>query len=201
VPWLGFFWVAKPTIGPALFLAYPSWRAALGCAVVLVASLILLPHWPAAMRANVYTIPHMIPLIMRPGGVLLLLGLLRWRRPEGRLLGALALFPQTPMLYETLPLYLIPQSFREYGILTALSLVVPHLVTRPATTPFATRMVLDWPWIFLLCYLPALIMVLRRPNTADPSDPLAGLTLQRLWIRRIRASSAAAALESEKVVQ
>src|SRR5205823_10278715 len=46
VPWLVGVWAAKPTIGAALFAAYPS-RLALGVGAVLAAvSLALQPAWP-----------------------------------------------------------------------------------------------------------------------------------------------------------
>jgi hypothetical protein len=44
-----------------------------------------------------------VPPITRPGDFLLLLGLLRWRTLEGRLFAALALVPQTTVIYEALP--------------------------------------------------------------------------------------------------
>jgi hypothetical protein len=167
-PALGFLWVAKPTIGLVLFAAWPSRAAAIGGAAFLVASLVLMPHWPAAMIESARAVPFIVPLVARPGGALLLLGFLRWRTPEGRLLGCLACVPHTPMVYEMVPLLLIPRGFRQTAILTLLTqagAMVYGLHRRPELE-LATRLRLDWPWFLVLIYLPCLWMVLRRPNVA-----------------------------------
>jgi hypothetical protein len=164
-PWLAFLWVAKPTLGLVLFLARPSFAAALGGALLLILSLLLVPHWPAAMLQSAQAVPHIVPLAMRPGGALLLLGWLRWRRPEGRLLGAMACVPLTPMLYEMVPLLLIPRGFRQIALVTLLGLIAFHTATYHV--PFVHKLELDWPWLLGLLYLPCLYMVLRRPNVAE----------------------------------
>ena len=55
------------------------------------------------------------------GGPLILLALLRWRRPEARLLVALGCIPHTTMLYEALPLFLVARRWQEGVLLAALS--------------------------------------------------------------------------------
>src|SRR6185369_10877575 len=87
MPWLGFVWTAKPTVGLALFAGWPSRKAAIGGALLLALSLILVPHWPLDWLASVRGAPQYLPPIARPFGFLLLLGFLRWRQPEGRMLG------------------------------------------------------------------------------------------------------------------
>jgi hypothetical protein len=167
VPWLVGAWAAKPTIGAALFAAYPS-RLALGLGAILVAlSLALQPDWPAHWLAAFGNAAHLRTPITRPGGVLLLLGLLRWRQPEGRLIAALAVVPQTSMAYELLPLFLIPRTGREMGLLVILSqLAFVVAVSLPGIDPandLAGTLTRQWPVWLAGCYLPALAFVLRQP--------------------------------------
>ena len=68
-------------------------------------------------------------IVSFPGGALALLCLLRWRRPEARLIAALVCVPITPMLYETLPLFLIPRTFWEAATLVGLSYAQHHVTT------------------------------------------------------------------------
>ena len=111
LPVVGFLLVAKPTIGMALFAAVPDWKTAAGCAVFLILSLIIWPGWIADWRAGFVTAPHVVPPLVRIGGPLVLLAALKWKRAEARLLLALACVPHTTALYETIPLFLIPQSW------------------------------------------------------------------------------------------
>ena len=59
------------------------------------------------------------PAIMRPLGFLLLLGALRWRSPEGRLILAMAFVPQSTLPYELLALALIPANLAEMVVYLA----------------------------------------------------------------------------------
>ena len=95
VPTLGFLLVAKPTVGLALWISRPSRRAAIGAIGLLALTVVLWPWWPREWLAAIQVAPHIRPPIMRPAGILLLLGALRWRRPEGRLLAAWAFMPHT----------------------------------------------------------------------------------------------------------
>ena len=184
IPALGFLWAAKPTLGAALFAAFPSRRAAAGIVVITVLSLAVIPRWPwlwvEAIRHQIHT-----PPILRPGGALLLLGLLRWRRPEGRLLVAYAFLPQTTGLYDALPLFLVPRRRPEAYLLVILTFVVAFLV--PLLYPWLQsegeslvhHLQRRWFLTFTLLYVPVLIMVLRpaldgRPAfqpTASPGTP------------------------------
>jgi hypothetical protein len=168
-PWLGFVWAAKPTIGAALFAGWPSKQAAIGCIVLLLLSFLLIPGWPTQMRAGLGTASHVGIIAARPGGALLLLALLRWRRPEGRMLASLAVVPLTVAPYEMLALFLIPRSPREMALLTLLSQVAYTLARtfRPGDMrhELAETLSSQWPFWLVLVYVPALIMVLRRPNS------------------------------------
>jgi hypothetical protein len=173
VPPLAILYAAKPTISVALFAARPSWWPIVGGLVLSAIAFAIQPHWVASWldaiarndRAWLPDVPYRAP-IMLPGGVLALACLARWRRPEARLVAALACIPQTPMLYETVPLFLVPRSFRETAILVALSYgvfvwVEAHL---PVSRSAAQYLAVSGPAIALLLFVPTTIMVLRRPN-------------------------------------
>jgi hypothetical protein len=167
-PWCGFIWAAKPTIGAALFAGWPSRGALITGAVLVVLSFVVIPGWPLQMTAGLKAAPHIMPLIFRPGGFLLLLALLKWRRPEARMLAALAVVPQTTAPYEMLPLFLIPRTGREMAWLTLLSQAAYLLVfifrTGVSNRHLEPTIVSQWPIWLAMIYLPSLAMVLRRPN-------------------------------------
>ncbi len=176
LPALAVSWVAKPSIGLAMAAAAPS-RRRLGWALgLLIVSLGLMPGWPKAWVHALQSQIYMLP-ILRPAGALLLLALLRWRRPEGRLLAALACVPHSPSAYETLPLFLIPQTrWQAYGlaILGYIAVFVGSwLFPWDHTLATLPKNLADrWPFMLLLVYLPTLILVLRLPNTPEvPPQP------------------------------
>jgi hypothetical protein len=119
------------------------------------------PHWLDGWLAAARRAPHR-PAILHPGGVLLLLALLRWRLPEGRQLAAFALMPLSPHLYEALPLMLVARTKRE---LLALATCGTIGLAAGAFTPHSVGQDHGWiPWavVFLTGYLPALFVVLRH---------------------------------------
>jgi hypothetical protein len=165
LPSLGFLLVAKPTIGLALFGAFPSWRTAIGCVVFLSLSVLIWPTWLADWHAGLVTAPHVVAPITRVGGPLVLLALLKWRRADARLLAGLACVPHTTALYEITPLFLIAETWGQaWGIWTLT--VLAHL-GQAATGPYPSHAA-EWgseaQWIVALVYLPCLGMVLVRPN-------------------------------------
>jgi hypothetical protein len=144
--------------------------------VLLVAvSLVLLPHWPIDWIEALRDTPHYKAPVQRPGGILLLLALLRWRRPEARMLGVLALVPHTTGVYEQLPLLLIPQTGRAFAVLLGSSYLAAGLVYTQNTfgPSVATTLDVQWPYFLILVYLPALVMVLwpreREPGSDEGS--------------------------------
>ncbi|HEU5304214.1 MAG TPA: hypothetical protein VFU40_06170, partial [Gemmatimonadales bacterium] len=97
----------------------------------------------------------------------LLLGLLKWRRPDGRLLAALALVPQTTALYETLPLALLCRNRPQAAGFAALTMLAHLLYLLGPQGPWPVGAEFQW-WVLLgLVYLPGLVLVLRRPNERD----------------------------------
>jgi len=178
LPWLGFVWAAKPSIGLALFAGWPSRSAAIGGALVVLLSLIVVPGWVGEWLNVIRGTPHYLAPILRPGGFLLLLAFLRWRRPEARMLGALALIPHTTNPYDMVPLLLIPQSRLELAAFMGLGYIAQALIKAPARVPpydpldLPVRwLAMNWMTFLLLVYLPCLLMVLRRPQGKPASSP------------------------------
>ena len=166
VPTFGFLLIAKPTIGIALFTAFPHWKTAVGCTVLLVLSLLIRPQWPHDWISNFASAPHVIAPIRGWGGPFLLLALLKWRRADARLLLAMACIPHTPAPYETIPLFLIPQTWAQAWTLWALDIAAfaGQVVSGPYVTA-AAAWISGAQWEVALLYLPCLAIVLLRPNT------------------------------------
>jgi hypothetical protein len=166
LPWLGLFLAAKPTIGGAIFLGYPDRRALWSGLAIVAVSLVLRPDWPVrwveSLPANITNVP-----LLLPGGLLLLLGLLRWRTAEGRLVAALACVPQTIGYYDMLPLFLIPRRRTHAYVLAALTYAAWYLtalrVPDVEQEPLQSVLVRRWPYLLVLVYLPALAMALGMP--------------------------------------
>jgi hypothetical protein len=161
---LQYLWSIKPT-GLGLFAAYPSRRTVIGGLVLLGLAFLLWPHWLDGWLAAAHRAPHRAA-VLRPGGLLLLLALLRWRLPEGRLLATLAVLPLTPHLYEAVPLLLVARSRRELLALAVggtLGLLAVALLPQGADPDHGT---VAWVEILVSCYLPALVVVLRHPNAS-----------------------------------
>jgi hypothetical protein len=170
IPGAGWLLVCKPSTGLALFLAYPSRKAIIGgCAFVLL-SLAAMPSWPwhwlDAMSGATW---HMSAPVMRPLGWITVAGLLKWRRPEARLLAALACVPQTPSPYEALPLFLVIRTWADAFVITACA-AIPFLAVNVFDLGISIA-----SWVVWAIYLPCLALVLRRPNEgASIADMLRG---------------------------
>ncbi|MFL5575708.1 MAG: hypothetical protein ACJ79S_07070 [Gemmatimonadaceae bacterium] len=174
-PSLGGLLVVKPNLGLALGaarltdprgLSRRALLATLAVATALVAaSFVVLPTWPADWRAALRTGEHFTAPVRRLGGFVLLLALFRWRRPEARLLLALACTPQTPIVVEGLPLFLVAKTTRQslwLAVLTYVAYVVCGLTWDGHTRTSYFRQAGIASVAFL--YAPCLLMVLRRPN-------------------------------------
>lgn len=205
-PALGFLAIAKPTTGGALVVSYASrvlekrplmWSAGIALLVVLAATT-MQPNWPWQWASSVRGAYHFVPLVLRPGGFLLLAALLKWRRPEARLLALLALAPQTGAPYDALPLILALASQREAFVFAALSFV--FVLLRQTTVgpggQFTAELAHNAPYLLATIYFPVLIMLLRRPNEG-PAPMWVENTVARLphWLRG-RTSAVAAPLAS-----
>jgi hypothetical protein len=191
IPPLALILAAKPTVGAAMFAAKPSRWALVGGVVVTTIAFIVQPQWVAEWRAALASpaIGHhrdfeFIAPVMQPGGFLVLAALARWRRPEARLLVALACVPQTILPYETVLLFLVPRGWLEVGVLVVLSHAIVlwsrhvHPVTMRDVINLYGQLV-TWGM-----YLPLVAMLLRRPNEGTVPTWLERQVLQwPIWIR------------------
>jgi hypothetical protein len=169
--WVG---LAKPNIALAVvpFSANPYRSlvaAAIGGSGLLLLSFAIEPGWLSAWLAEMPRKGDSAPMLVRTGGFLILLALLRWRRREARLLVALGCVPQTPSFYDAVPLFAIPRGFRQVAWLVIAGNVALLLLTsgigltlQEIGATYAERVML---WSGVCLYLPSLWMVLRRPNT------------------------------------
>jgi len=177
IPAVGWLSSMKPNIGLASIAYNPSFVVIVLNIAVLIVSVVAYPSWPREWldmvrhrEAGNYGSP-----LLLPGGFLMLLSLIRWKRPEARLLAVMSIVPQSLLFTDQLMLWLIPRTRNESMMLSILSfpamalgagLVGPHATVAAYTRSMA-------PWILALLYLPCLIMVLRRPNEGRiPEWPL-----------------------------
>ncbi len=174
-PALGVVSSMKPTVGLAVLAAMRTQRAqvialAAGLAL-LAASLVVAPGWPWSWRAAIADAPHMSSPIAhwRVGAPLLLLALTRWRRPDARLLFALACVPQSTLVYEGLYFLLFPRTLVGVTLMAITSFGASWLQDRISdwATTTAQLQYAVGDVMVLFFYLPALVMVLRRPNVGE----------------------------------
>jgi hypothetical protein len=193
---LGIFLIVKPHIGFAFFVARPRWWAVASAVICTSLAFALQPTWVHDWRASMAMGgAHLgtegkgnyqyVPPIMLPGGVLTLVALSRWRRPEARLLVALACVPQSLHLYEIVPLALVPRGWRQSAGYLVLSHVVWRLLGNH--TPYANYVAYttaSGKLYTLLIILPLAAMVLLRPNEGTlPAWIESRLENVPLWIR------------------
>lgn len=183
IPILGWLAVMKPNVGLASVVADPSPIRILGGGVLLLLSLAFQPNWPAEWLRNLRSMPgHPIPLLI-PGGVLALLALLRWRRPEARLLIGMACVPQLMYFADQLPLFLCAKTRRESIILSATSLVAWVIALQAFNREGQPAFESD-ALVLLGVYLPALVFVLRRENVGNvPGFVERGVAAWPSWLR------------------
>lgn len=188
IPQIAFFSAAKPQGALPILAGSVSRRAlvaaAIGAVVLLAASLVLDRHWIPGWLAAVGRTANMEPPIVRRGGLLLLITLLRWKRPETWLLLTLAASPQSWGWYNTLPLFTIPRNFGESVLLAGTALIgawYADNVLNPASLDELVGSV--GTVIVLTIYLPCAIMILGRPKDAVPPAWLR-LAQRRLARRR-----------------
>jgi hypothetical protein len=183
IPALAAVGFAKPNFGAALAAASfrrstLAWLAA-GTVALLATSQILQPGWHESWLANLRAAGHFQPHVLRPLGFLLLLAALKWRRPEARWLLALALIPQAPSFYDQLLLSVVCLTRREALLFASSTIVLFFYVgfntPQPDYESWGRLVGNGTVWI---CYFPALVMVLRRPNEGPFIIPFS-------WLERL----------------
>lgn len=142
--------------------------ALIGGLVLLAVSIVLLPSWPIEWWRIIRETQQLRPPIMRLGGPLILLVLLRWRRPEAWLVFLMACMPQSWAWYNALTLLAIATTYREACVLSLVSSIgglAAVWYIRDSSSPAS------YPaWgaaLVAFAYLPATIAVLRRPNVTE----------------------------------
>lgn len=148
--------MAKPQIGLPVALTHLSWRGVLACAVVLLATLLLLPRWPLLWIRQIRSFDHFIPLLVLPGP-LIALALWRYRERDAQLLLLAAIMPQR-WFYDSLILWLIPKSRKE--ILATVFFSWGAGIWRWYHVPHSFAEVGRWAVVFI--YLPVLGVLLLR---------------------------------------
>ncbi len=173
IPFLSFILVAKPNLGLPLLLARPTRAMILGCTAILVLSIAIAPGWPLAWWRNVSGslgssgAPHPAPIRAFGGaGIITLAALLRWRRPEARLVAFFSCVPQLPFWADQLPLNTVAVSQREV-IWTVLTGHVAFLLWYAIAPKVAFYVPVMQPYAQAGTYLPALLIVLLRPNAGN----------------------------------
>jgi hypothetical protein len=193
LPGAGWLAAAKPTIGLAMLAARPSWRGFILPVVFGALCLLVLPTWPLdwlrVIRSGDAVGLHMTP-VATVWGWPLLLTVLRWRRPEARLLLAMACVPQMPLFYDQVALALVAR--------TRLEIVAYSTINFVGWVLWMNVMQMDWgpphqkaalPYFVLATYLPAFILVMLKPNQGATPDWLGWLSRVVAGARRHRPAA------------
>lgn len=181
LPWLGLVWAAKPSVGLAYLAGWHSRGALIGMGLLTAVSLVVLPHWPQHWFQSIHDAPYYVAPIKRPFGWVLLLAFLRWREPEGRFLGLMALVPHTVSLQEALPFLLVARSRRELLAMLGLgwacwALMMWRVPLTPQNVP--PMLAAQWPYLLALVYLPPVVLLIARRSTSDSPAPHPSLASQ-----------------------
>jgi hypothetical protein len=150
--------MAKPQIGLPVALTRLSRRGVAACAVVLLATFLVLPNWPRLWHAQIGNYEHFFPLLVLPGP-LLVLALLRYRDRDAWLLLLAAAMPQR-WFFDAFILWLIPKTRREliYTIFFSYGAGIWRWNYVPHSYDEVGR------WAVLCLYLPMLVVILLRKN-------------------------------------
>ena len=167
LPWLAAFAAAKPQNGiPVLGAGSDTTVKAgvLGAIALFVISLIMLPGWPSEWVSHVNGSNPLHPPLFHPIGALVILSLLRWRRPEAWLLFLTALLPQTFMWYSALALLTIGRTWREASLLSMTS-TIGFLLGNLAIYKGVSHLGrVTWAIYITTTFIPPLLVILRRRN-------------------------------------
>lgn len=143
-------------------------RAAIGAAILCLVATWLVPGWWSGFFDVARGVTHVRVLATRPLGLLCMLAVVRWRRPEARVMLAVLLTPLTPVLYDTLPLLLVATTRREAAVFVLLSLgALVSLVFLVPIAPIDSRPDRAADLLLAWLFLPALVLLWRRPNERD----------------------------------
>ncbi|HEX5479400.1 MAG TPA: hypothetical protein VFY79_06725, partial [Dehalococcoidia bacterium] len=157
--------LVKPTIAGPVLVNYPSRRGFIVAALLLVASVVIYPSWPAFwlssglhQPANRYAVP-----MLSGATAVCIVALLWYRMREARVLVMLACVPQHAFFYDQLLLWLLPRSPRQSLALSAVGWMgyVAWAYFDPGFIPglAATRHIPPMAYTSSFFYLPAFCLV------------------------------------------
>jgi hypothetical protein len=153
----------KPNLGAAFLARWPRPGPVVACVVLCVGASIAFPDWPTHWLATVRSSTvHAAPFKTSLGAIGLL-ALLRWRRPEARLLFVMTIIPHGLSFYDEIPLWLVANSRREAMVLTLSS----WIACLGWLTLGDAHFMHSGAWSTAFLYVPAAVMVLRRPNEGE----------------------------------
>ena len=170
IPSIALIAAAKPQSSAAIVGSSPSrlalFASLVGGFVLIGFSFVLLPHWFAEWRHMVGTTNYFVAPIARTGGVAIALVLLRWRRSDAWLVMIAACLPQTWYPYNGLLLLVVAETYREACALSLFSSAVWMMVYLLIPGEMRTDQTRElWGTLLVASsYLPATLLVLRRPN-------------------------------------
>ena len=174
VPALSVVAATKPNAHIAVLASYPRVRSVAislaSGALLFVIAFAVRPGWVTEWFGAINRDPNLRPIGFHPLGWLLLMGLVRWRRSAARWVLVACFLPGTPVVYNALPLFAFPWSFRTTLVLALLSHAAmwPPLLLSPSSGGFAAYAAVSVPSLLVLLYIPAVLLLLREPNE-EPS--------------------------------
>jgi hypothetical protein len=170
VPAMAFFAIVKPqasapVVAAAKAVSSLGW-ALLGAACLIAISFVLFPGWPVEWWKVAGQSAYFVPPIARVGGPAIALVLLRWRRRETWLVFIAACLPQTWYPYNGLILLVVAETYREACFLSLTSSLawigILGFFDGPARS--SGIQMLWGATLVATSYLPAVLLILRRPN-------------------------------------
>ena len=168
VPGTAWLSTIKPNIALALFAWRPRLKTVLLAGGLFAGTVIVAPWWPAEWLAVARSSTVHNPPVATGIGFVMILVVLRWRRPEARLLLVMSLVPHALYFYDELPLWLIARSRRESMVLVASSWIGGIGWAATSGGPTGPLHITDTPpWVVASLYIPSLLMVLARPNEGE----------------------------------
>lgn len=170
IPAVALIAVAKPQSSAAIVGSTPNKLTVIasivGAAVLLAFAFAMMPGWFGEWRQMIRTTSYFVPPIARTGGIAIALVLLRWRRNDAWLIFLAACLPQTWYPYNGLLLLVVAETYREACALSLFSSAVWMMVYLflPGEMRSDETRELWGTLLVVSSYLPATLLILRRPN-------------------------------------
>ena len=170
IPSIALIAAAKPQASAAIIGSshsrVPLIASVVGGVVLIGFSFALMPQWFNEWRHMLRSTNYFVAPIARTGGIAIALVLLRWRRSDAWLVLVAACLPQTWYPYNGLLLLVVAETYREACALSLFSSAVwmtVYLFFPGEMRSDETREL--WGTLLVASsYLPAALLILRRPN-------------------------------------